>query len=667
MCGIAGFVKLQASSDLFPNIVLSMLGRIKYRGPDETGYYFDEEVALGAVRLSIIDLETGQQPISDPTGRYHLVYNGEIYNYLEIRAELQSKGYRFLTTSDTEVLLHAWMAWGRDCLPKLNGGFAFAIYDRESKELFLARDRVGKRPLYYATMGSAFIFGSELKCFLDVPGMAFSWDMQQLATIFTTWTPLPHETGFAQAHQVPPGSYLTYRDGAVKCHHYAQIELGGAPAYNSELGATESLKDLLHESVRLRMRSDVEVGTYLSGGLDSAIVTKLVSEQTSQPLHTFSVEFEDSDFDESQQQRIVSQALSTRHHSVKVSQLDIAENFPHAVWHSEVPLFRTAVVPMYLLSKTVNDTGIKVILTGEGSDEAFLGYDIFKETYAREHWFTFDEQARHTFVSQLYPYLKHFDEGNVAALVGIYNQFSKDIDSPTFSHDLRFSNSKFVLRLLNTSLDGTKPLKQYIEADPVYAKLNRMERAQWLEFKTLLAGYLLSSQGDRMSLANSVENRCPFLDHNLLRFASTLPIEMRLRNGKEEKYILKKAFGDQLPPEIVNRPKQPFRAPDAACFLGDGPPAYVEALLSESELRKSNLFDVSFTARLSAKLLKTDPGNISPRENQALVLLLSVLMLDQWFVRRQAPASEVCSNVVKAVDGRYGHSNTNAEVCAPYR
>jgi len=338
-----------------------------------------------------------------------------------------------------------------------------------------------------------------------------------------------------------------------------------------------------------------------------------------------------------------------------VSNKQIAEDFPVSVWHAEVPLFRTALVPLYSLSKIVNRAGIKVVLTGEGSDEAFLGYDIFKETLLRQRWHSLSPMEKEASVSRLYPYLKHFNNENIRALMGVYNQFCREDEGLLSSHELRFNNSKFALRLLRNPSDGLGGINAYVNEHKQHlSALDPVRRTQWIEFKTLLAGYLLSSQGDRMSLANSVVSRSPFLDHHVVEFADSLPVDMRLKDGLQEKNILKLAYADGLPKEIVQRFKQPYRAPDAAPFIGYDRPEFVDAMLDKDRLSQLEFLDSEFCRRLANKLINSNPNAISPRENQAFVSLLSILFLDSFYVRNENRqfSKRLPKNLTRRIDGR---------------
>ncbi len=657
MCGIAGFYSNTFNNDSFSSTIVEMLSRISYRGPDESGYFFDEIAAIGSVRLNIIDLNTGSQPMSDRSGRYWIAYNGEVYNYKELKARLKESGHAFSTESDTEVVLHSYIEWGARAFEKFNGGFGVAIYDTLKKELILARDRYGKRPLFYVTSGETTLFASEMKAFAGFADLSFSWDSEQLASIFTHWTPLDNQTGFKNVMQLPAASYMLINQDEIVVKQYAELRLDVQPFTGSEEEAAELTREKLKESVRLRLQSDVEVGVYLSGGLDSSITSLLAKELNTQEVRSFSVSFADQNFDESKYQNEASAFIGTKHHHLQVTNEDIARDFPQAVYHAEVPLIRTAPVPLFTLSKLVSEHGVKVVLTGEGSDEGFLGYDIFKETNLLERWIAgIDDQERERLVAGLHPYLKHFSAENIRTLAGTYSAFTQHGKAKYGGHSISFRNSRMALKLLNGSPDPDQFMSDFLSSkSSEYDNLSAVEKTQWLEFKTLLGGYLLSSQGDRMSLAHAVENRCPFLDPNVLNFAFSLPLNYRLKNSSTEKYILKQAFKNQLPESILTRNKQPYLAPDAVVFLGKDAPDYVESVLSPGELKKIDVLDADFSETFVSKLRSGAASKITPRDNQAFLLLLSLSLLDRYYVKRQHPeltSSRKLTNIKVSVDGR---------------
>ncbi len=651
MCGIAGFFHASLAVEAHPDIVLGMLRAIAHRGPDATGYVVDERCGLGSTRLAIIDIESGVQPLSDSTQRYWLCYNGEIYNYLELRDELTALGRSFTTQSDTEVLLQAWLQWGPACLRRLNGGFAFALYDRDRDELILGRDRYGKRPLFYAASGEGLVFASEMKAFMAVPGFAFEHDAPQLASILAVWTPLPEQTGFRGVRQLPMGSWLRCRAGSMELVSYEPLDFAGKVAVASESEALELIRDQLRQSVALRLRSDVEVGVYLSGGIDSAVIALLAQERSTHPLATFSIEFADRQYDESTQQREMAALLGSRHRALNISHRDMVENFPVAAWHAEIPAFRSAFVPMYLLSAATREAGIKVVLSGEGADEAFLGYDLFKEVLLREQWERLDETQRRSRLGQLYPHLDHYGPQDIAALTGLYQQFSAERMPGLFSHELRFQNGRFSARLIKDAGDPFAMIASLVAEERGYAGMSSIHKAQWLEFRTLLAGYLLSTQGERMSMAHGVENRCPFLDPDVVGVAAA--VNLRFDDGFEEKRLLRRAFREQLPASIVTKRKFPYRSPDSAAFA-DCPPDYLELLLSAHELAKLPFLDARFAAALTRKIVSSPPEEISTKENQAFIFLLSIAFQHRFFVQRASPPGNQWaeSPLARAVDLR---------------
>jgi asparagine synthase (glutamine-hydrolysing) len=651
MCGIVGFYNSSFPSEEYAGSIKRMLSLIKHRGPDEAGYFVDQMIAMGTARLSIIDLTSGTQPLSDRSQRFWICYNGELYNYKELRKELQQKGYVFETSSDTEVVLQSWMHWREECLVRFNGAFAFAIYDTVEETLFIARDRYGKRPLFYVEQNGELLFASEMKAFLGYKGFDFSLDPAQIASILAIWTPLPHQSSFKNIKQLPMGEYLLVKGSQVRKKKYEQLTFATPSFTGSESEAIERVREVLTESVKLQLRSDVEVGIYLSGGLDSSIITQLTTQLATKQVHTFSVEFEDKQFDESSEQKELATHLKTSHSAVSISYKDIAENFPKAMYHAEVPAFRTAFVPMLLLSRLVREHGIKVVLSGEGSDEAFLGYDIFKDTLLRKAWNTLSIEEKKDRLAKMYPYLSHFNSGD--HLMGLYQQFSEEQMPGLFSHEMRFQNGRFSNRLLQTQVDPFEAIYTFIANEPEYAGLNPIQKTQWLEFKTLLSGYLLSTQGERMSLAHGIENRCPFLDPNVVAFASS--INLKFNDGFNEKYLLKRAFQHKLPTRIINRPKNPYRAPDSSAFVKHRPD-YLDILLSDEELKNVEFLNTQFAKTLTKKIFSSDPSQISTKENQTFIFLLSLTQLHQYFTKRKGLAeydSQQIENIlVRKIDRR---------------
>ncbi|MFG2289395.1 asparagine synthase (glutamine-hydrolyzing) [Streptomyces sp. NPDC048595] len=652
MCGIAGFFQSPLPPQEYETLIHGMLAQIEHRGPDEAGCLLDDRLAMGTVRLSIIDLATGSQPVGSADGRYWLCYNGELYNYRELREQLTARGFAFRTESDTEVVLAAWVAWGLDCLPRFNGAFAFALYDSVTGELHLVRDRFGKRPLFVARHRGAWLFASEMKAFLAYPDFRFAFDEAQLASVFATWAPLPGQSGYQGIEQIPMGEYLSLRGDEVRRGRWATLDLTAGPAPQSEQEAVELVRADLEAAVDVRLRSDVEVGVYASGGLDSSIIAHLAARRTDRPLRTFSIEFEDGEFDESAEQAALAAHLGTRHSTVRVTDEDVVDAFPEAVRHAEVPVFRTAFVPMYLLARHVRSEGIKVVLSGEGADEAFLGYGIFKDTLLLSTWHELDDDTRLRHMSRLHPYLRHFSgEDGHRRMLGLYRQFTEETLPGLFSHQMRFQNGRFAARLLKNAGDPFAALTQLVADEPGYAKLTPVQKAQWLEFRTLLSGYLLSTQGERMALAHGVENRCPFLDPAVVRRAAS--VNLRFGDPYDEKYLLKRAYAEVLPERIVKKGKFPYRAPDSAAFVRSRPD-YRELLADPGTLDEIGVLDARFVRRFTDRVFDSPPEQIGTKENQAFVCLASTVWLHHWYVRGNARHRGPLGVPLYVVDRRSG-------------
>jgi asparagine synthase (glutamine-hydrolysing) len=616
-----------------------MIGAIRYRGPDATGYHLDEKqhVGLAHARLSIIDLATGQQPMSNRDGTIWITFNGEIFNYVELRAELVRAGRSFQTQSDTEVILQMYEAHGERCVEHFNGDLAFAIWDGRQDKLFLARDRAGVRPLFYAQTPQALIFASEIKAILAHGALDRAVDPQALDEIFTYWCTLAPRTFFAGVRELPPGHCMTVTRGRVREWAYWTIDLSPVQPIG-EAEAVEALQELLTDATRIRLRSDVPVGAYLSGGLDSSVITALVNRIAGKRLRTFSVTFDDREFDESGYQQEVVRQLATEHQSVRCSYDDICDVFPQVVRHAEKPVLRTAPAPLFLLSRLVRDASFKVVLTGEGADEFLGGYDIFREAKIRQFWARQPGSNRRPLLLQrLYPYMPNLQAQPEAYRRKFFRVEAGDTASPFFSHLPRWAltaRAKMFfsddLRSRLASSDGYGALVARLPS--AFAGWSPLGRAQYLEATVLLPGYILSSQGDRMAMAHSVEGRFPFLDHRVIEFANRLPPALKLK-VLDEKYIVKKAFGHLVPDIVRRRPKQPYRAPDSASFIDAatrrGRRDYVEELLSPASLKDTGFFNPVAVGRLADKA--RNGQLIGAGDNMAFIGILSTQLLAQQF------------------------------------
>jgi asparagine synthase (glutamine-hydrolysing) len=636
MCGIVGV--LDWSGERPPDAVLlrRMLGIIRHRGPDEFGLYVDRRAGIGCARLSILDLCTGQQPIRNEDGSLWIVFNGEVYNHPELRVDLERAGHRFSTRTDTEVILHLYEDRGPECLHLLNGQFAIAIWDTGRGELFLARDRLGVRPLFYALFPRGLIFASEMKALFLDPRLEARLAPQALAQTFTFWAPLAPRTVFEDVLELPPGHYMQVSADAHTLTRYWHLTFpeAGDEEPISEDEAAEQLQALLSDATRLRLRADVPVGSYLSGGLDSTLITALIRQHTPEALRTFSVNFEEPAFDERSHQVVANILLSTAHRRTMCSNADIGRVFPDVVWHAEAPLLRTSPAPMYLLSRLVHECDTKVVLTGEGADELLGGYNIYKEDKVRRFWAREPESHwRPLLLRRLYPYVADLSRGGDAYLQAFFREGLTAVDQVGYSHRIRWRNTTRLQRLFSTelrgTLDGYDPVAEFLTSlDGALLRCSPLAQAQFIEIAAFMSPYLLSSQGDRVMAANSVEGRFPFLDHRVIAFCSRLPPRLKIR-GLREKYILKKSARELLSPQIWQRRKQPYRAPIHPAFFGE-PLEYVETLLSPQPLRSVGVFDPDAVARL---MRKCQAGvRVSEGDDMALVGILSTQLLHHLFV-----------------------------------
>jgi asparagine synthase (glutamine-hydrolysing) len=635
MCGIAGVFN-RGACDVDPSLASRMIRRLRHRGPDACGTVSHGPVALAHARLSIIDLVCGQQPMSLDAGRLWITFNGEIFNYIELREELTQQGRRFHTESDTEVILHLYDRDGMDCVRHLNGQWAFAIWDSRSGTLFLSRDRLGVRPLFHTEVDGTFLFASEIKALFADPRVERAIDPRGLDQCFTLWAPVAPRTAFKGISELPPGCSLEVRaNGQNEVRHW-EVNYPAVEAATEDESA-ERLLCMLGESTRLRLRADVPVAAYLSGGIDSTTIAALTSRFTSTKLRTFSVTFDDSEFDESAYQREASQWLGTEHENVRCSGADIRRVFPDVVWHAERPLFRTAAAPMFLLSRLVRDRGFKVALTGEGADEILGGYDIFKEMKIRRFCCAAPQsRRRHLLLRRLYPYLPKVQSQSDSYLRAFFAASSTDCGDPFFSHMPRWTSSArlrlFYSRDVREVIANESPIEDMRSLLPGgYAQWDNFARAQFLETAHFLPGYILSSQGDRMAMAHGVEGRYPFLDPRVVAFASSLPARFKMK-GLQEKYLLKLAVRGLVPGSILRRPKQPYRSPDTSSFFGTpGGSDYVDELLAPARIKADGLFDARAVASLHDKARAGKAS--STRDNMAFVGILSTQLLVDRFIR----------------------------------
>ncbi len=637
MCGIAGYFNLSERKPPDRDLIGRMVNIIRHRGPDEFGAFLDDRCVLGQARLSIIDLDTGSQPLANEDETVWITFNGEIFNYIELRRELEDLGHAFRTRSDTEVIVHSYEQWGRECLHRFNGQFAFAIYDKKRDSLFVARDRLGIRPVFYTEHNGRFYFASEIKAIFCDPSVPRMLDMKGIDEIFTWWTTAPPRTAFENIRELEAGSWLEVRNGQVRIERYWSMEFPESfDRERSLISWAEELHDLLVDAVRLRLRADVPVGAYLSGGLDSSVTTALIKNFTDTRVETFSIAFHDKAYDESEYQNQMSEFLGTNHHQIQCSYRDIAENFPKVIWHTERPILRTAPTPLFMLSDLVRKNDFKVVLTGEGSDEILAGYDIFKETLIRKFWAKDPESGwRPLLLKRLYPTLPLSAARARFYLETFYKKGLSEIEKFHFSHIPRINTTTKIKDYFTddarSRISGHDSLGAYEKSVPdQFYKWHHLSRAQYLEARSLLSGYLLSSQGDRVSAAHSVEGRYPFLDHRVVEFSARIPPWHKIL-GLKEKLVLKVAVRKELPAEITGRVKQPYMAPDSNSFFQDDSPGYIDDILSERSLEAGGVFNPAFVAGLKAKCARLHHAHLSFKDNMSFIGILSTqLLIDQF-------------------------------------
>ncbi len=635
MCGIAGIVSLTGVRRLDPDTLARMIAVQRHRGPDESGIYIDDHAGLAQTRLSIIDLKSGTQPIGNEDGSLWIVYNGEVYNYPELREELRGKGHTFSTNCDTEVILHLYEQEGAACLERLNGQFAVAIWNRCTQELFLARDRIGIRPLHVAIHDNRLYFSSEIKG-VFAAGVPREISTDALDQVFTLWTTLPAETAFTGVTEVQPGHYWLVSHKGVTTERFWRI-----PYYTKQERSKETpdvlahrVRELLVDATRIRLRADVPVGAYLSGGLDSSGLSACVVTHFDKDVSTFGIRFQERAFDEGTYQQEMVAALGAGHKEITASNTDIAGAFREVIWHTEKPLLRTAPVPLYLLSRLVHMSGLKVVLTGEGADEFFGGYNIFREALARAFIARQPESDRRRVLLQtLHPHIFTNSAAQKMAM-HFFMQGIHDTQDPLYSHRLRWKNTAktkgFFSDRTREKLTDSDCVRAFDAAlPPHFNERDILSRAQYLEQSLFLSNYLLSSQGDRVAMAHSLEIRLPYLDHRLMDLAATIPTVWKVL-GMNEKHILKKAFSGLVPDTVTKRSKHPYRAPIQQTFTALDKGSYIDDMLSEAYLSHTGIFN---PGRVSLLWKKAREGkSTSEVEGMALAGIISTQVLYHYFI-----------------------------------
>jgi asparagine synthase (glutamine-hydrolysing) len=597
MCGICGVYEYETHVPVDRHVLGDMLSVIRHRGPDDSGVYFDKDLAIGMRRLSIIDLSGGKQPISNEDGTIVTVFNGEIYNYHELRERLQSRGHMLATASDTEVIVHLYEDFGEECVQHLRGMFAFAVWDTRRRKLFVARDRLGIKPLYYMQAGGRLIVASEIKAILEHPAVHAHLSVSALSDFLSLkYVPAP-QTMFEGICALPPGCSLTCDAKGVRVRRYWDLSFANqSNGHRSEEDYAEQLEALLRECVKLHLVSDVPFGAFLSGGLDSSTIVALMSQFLNEPVKTYSVGFEgDAEaFSELPYARMVAKKYQTDHHEVLIHPSDLINLSEKVVWHLDQPIADDACLANFMVAEFAS-RDVKMVLTGEGGDELFAGY----ARYSGERlspWFQHLPRAAKSAalrVSGCVPGLRRqklalfalSQPDEVSRFANWFPLFNSEAKQALLSREFKYAlngsaasvNAVFAENLART--DATDPL-------------NRM---LYVDTKLWLADDLLA-RGDKTSMAASLEARVPLLDHKLVEFAASLPPQVKVK-GLTRKYLLKKVAQTLLPPEIISRKKKGFPMPMSLWFRKEAR-SFLRDALSPGTLKRRGLFNPSFVERL---------------------------------------------------------------------
>jgi asparagine synthase (glutamine-hydrolysing) len=588
MCGICGIVNNGANHAVDEAILLKMRDIMSYRGPDDAGVFIDGNVGLGHRRLSIIDLRSGHQPLSNEDDSIWIVFNGEIYNYKEQRDHLESKGHRFKTKSDTETIVHLYEEYGPECVQRLNGMFAFAIWDGHAKSLLVARDRLGIKPLYYNKDSQRFLFASEIKSLLEHPGVRREINEEVLEEFLLFRYVAGEETFFKGIHSLLPGHYLIWKDGQISCKQYWSPQRRNGERM-SERQYLEQLQYLISDSVKLQLMSEVPIGTACSGGVDSGLVSAYAAALLQRPLETFCVGFQEQLFDESRYARMVAEAHGTRHHEITVENQEFSETLPKLVWHNDEPLNHPNSVQTYCLSKFAR-RHVTVMLTGEGGDEVFGGYPRYFLPKVNYYYHKLPAVMKaavqgclslcHTRrIEKLRDALK-LSPGDSAVFTSAY--VPRELVEVTLQ---RYLGEGFGYRssAFNSAAGDHRDFAKY------------MDHVFILDLKTYLVSLL--NRQDKMSMAASLESRVPLLDHRLVEFGLSVPHDLKLR-GLQTKYLLKKLAARVLPRDVVYRKKSGFGVPlDSWLREEKGLGRYLE-LLRSAKFKSRGYFDPKTVERL---------------------------------------------------------------------
>jgi asparagine synthase (glutamine-hydrolysing) len=640
MCGICGVVTVNASIVPDRSLLERMRDSIVHRGPDGAGLYLAPGVGLGHRRLSIVDVAHGQQPMYSEDRRFVIVYNGEVFNHPTLKPELEAAGVRYRTRSDTETVLHLYERLGGRAVERMRGMFAFAIWDARERQLFLARDRYGVKPLYYAHRpDGTLIFGSEIKALLPALGGRSDLNRAALPDFLANHAPSGDATLFAGIKRLPPGHTLTWQDGRISIREYWDIHFADAlpgPAAGSaaEGALIEEYRERLTEAIRLRLMSDVPLGMFLSGGIDSATITAIMATLVKEPIRTFSVAFAEREANELEYARMAATAYRTDHHEVIVSPAEFFAELPRLVWHEDEPIAHPSSVALYFVSRLAAQH-VKVVLTGEGSDETLAGYARYPVT------------AYNARLGSLYRrLLPRFARQGVSRALGALPATSRlrqrasrtfltrgaELDELYFDNFAVFGRAAqrdLLLPEIRAELAGVDPYAAYHRALSRVAGKPLVSQLLYADLKTYLHELLMKQ--DQMSMAASIESRVPFLDHPLTEWLAALPQTMKLR-GTTTKWILRQAMRGRLPPPIIARRKMGFPVPVGAWLRGAWRPL-LDEYVTGPRLQARGLFDAQTIGRLVSEHLR------GVNHSERLWALLTLEIWARVFIDGEAPRS----------------------------
>ena len=591
MCGICGIYNAQSGEPVSSELLAHMTNSISHRGPDDSGSYLDGSMGLGFARLSIIDLTGGHQPMANETGDIWLVFNGEIWNYKELRKDLIEKGHRFRTNSDTETIVHAYEEFGVDCVARLHGMFSFAIWDAPRRRLLLARDRAGKKPLYYTQVNGSLLFGSEIKSLLYHPDVKRKADTQALADFLSVrYVPGP-ATLFAHIYKVLPGHWLLYENDTLREECYWDYTFGQTDNRPIE-EYMQGVRQHVHRAVEERMIADVPVGAFLSGGVDSSIVTGIMSQLTNQPIQTFAVGFDEEGYSELPYAKLAADHFGTEHHELVVKSSDLAAYWPLLTWHRDEPVSEPSDLGVYLVSKLARKY-VKVVLSGEGGDELFAGYPKYVVDWMARYYHILPLSIRDSVISPLLDQLPY----SMRKLKIAARNLSQPVPQRWMSWFGIF-NGQLKEKILSDAIkasiniDSSRVFERWLSNNPQRDDLSSM---LYLDTKIWLPDNLLM-KGDKMTMAASLEARMPLLDYHLTEYAASIPSNVKVKSFKA-KYLLKRTFADFLPEAILTRKKMGFNVPTGIWFR-EGQRNLITRLLLSERARDRGYLNDAFVAKL---------------------------------------------------------------------